>query len=104
FKDEQHGRDFTRYRMEGLRNDAETAVCLCNTPKLWPGVRFTLTGNPSGTLNREWQVISSILSGEQPQALHGSQGEGTTLSNRCEVVPADRTWRVPPLPKPRVDG
>ncbi|HCM2001483.1 TPA: type VI secretion system tip protein VgrG, partial [Salmonella enterica subsp. salamae serovar [1],40:z35:e,n,x,z15] len=104
FKDEQHGRDFTRYRMEGLRNDAETAVCLCNTPKLWPGVRFRLTGNPSETLNREWQVISSILSGEQPQALHGSQGEGTTLSNRCEVVPADRTWRVPPLPKPRVDG
>ncbi|HCM1918672.1 TPA: type VI secretion system tip protein VgrG [Salmonella enterica subsp. salamae serovar 28:r:e,n,z15] len=104
FRDEQHGRDFTRYRMEGLRNDAETAVCLCNTPKLWPGVRFTLIKHPSGTLNREWQVISSILSGEQPQALHGSQGEGTTLSNRCEVVPADRTWRVPPQPKPRVDG
>ncbi|EAW2505814.1 type VI secretion system tip protein VgrG, partial [Salmonella enterica subsp. enterica] len=39
-----------------------------------------------------------------PQALHGSQGEGTTLGNRCEVVPADRTWRVAPLPKPRVDG
>ncbi|EDX9487214.1 type VI secretion system tip protein VgrG, partial [Salmonella enterica] len=37
-------------------------------------------------------------------ALHGSQGEGTTLSNGCEVVPADRTWRVPPLPKPSVDG
>ncbi|ECI4078899.1 type VI secretion system tip protein VgrG, partial [Salmonella enterica subsp. salamae] len=104
FRDEQHGRDFTRYRMEGLRNDAETAVCLCNTPKLWPGARFRLTGNPSETLNREWQVISSILSGEQPQALHGSQGEGTTLSNRCEVVPADRTWRIPPLTKPRVDG
>ncbi|EHC7059346.1 type VI secretion system tip protein VgrG, partial [Salmonella enterica] len=39
-----------------------------------------------------------------PQALHGSQGEGTTLSNGCEVVPADRTWRVPPLRKPSVDG
>lgn len=42
--------------------------------------------------------------GEQPQALHGSQGEGTTLSNRFEVIPADRTWRVPPQPKPSVDG
>ncbi|EIP3951767.1 type VI secretion system tip protein VgrG [Salmonella enterica] len=104
FKDEQHGRDFTRYRLEGLRNDAETGVCFCNTPKLWPGVRFQLTDHPSGTLNREWQVVGSVLSGEQPQALHGSQGEGTTLVNRCEVVPADRTWRVPPLPKPRVDG
>ncbi|HAU3146405.1 TPA: type VI secretion system tip protein VgrG [Salmonella enterica subsp. salamae] len=104
FKDEQHGRDFTRYRLEGLRNDAETGVCFCNTPKLWPGVRFQLTDHPSGTLNREWQVVGSVLSGEQPQALHGSQGEGTTLGNRCEVVPADRTWRVPPLSKPRVDG
>ncbi|ECF5902147.1 type VI secretion system tip protein VgrG, partial [Salmonella enterica subsp. salamae] len=104
FKDEQHGRDFTRYRLEGLRNDAETGVCFCNTPKLWPGVRFQLTDHPSGTLNREWQVVGSVLSGEQPQALHGSQGEGTTLGNRCEVVPADRTWRVAPLPKPRVDG
>ncbi|EHI7817671.1 type VI secretion system tip protein VgrG, partial [Salmonella enterica] len=91
-------------RLEGLRNDAETGVCFCNTPKLWPGVRFQLTDHPSGTLNREWQVVGSVLSGEQPQALHGSQGEGTTLGNRCEVVPADRTWRVPPQPKPRVDG
>ncbi|EAO2688011.1 type VI secretion system tip protein VgrG [Salmonella enterica] len=104
FKDEQHGRDFARYQMEGLRNDAEMAVCFCNTPKLWPGTRFRLTGNPSETLNREWQVVGSVLTGDQPQALHGSQGEGTTLSNQCEVIPADRTWRVPPLPKPRVDG
>ncbi|EBS6855352.1 type VI secretion system tip protein VgrG [Salmonella enterica] len=44
------------------------------------------------------------MSGEQPQALHGSQGEGTTLSNQFEVIPADRTWRVPPLAKPSVDG
>ncbi|EAO2688016.1 type VI secretion system tip protein VgrG [Salmonella enterica] len=104
FKDEQHGRDFARYQMEGLRSDAEMAVCFCNTPKLWPGTRFRLTGNPSETLNREWQVVGSVLTGDQPQALHGSQGEGTTLSNQCEVIPADRTWRVPPLPKPRVDG
>ncbi|EOF6573924.1 type VI secretion system tip protein TssI/VgrG, partial [Salmonella enterica] len=104
FKDEQHGRDFARYRMEGWRNRAEMAYCVSNTAKLWPGTRFMLTGHPSETVNREWQVISSTLLGEQPQALHGSEGEGTTLSNQCEVVPADRTWRVPPLSKPSVDG
>ncbi|MFA9597496.1 type VI secretion system tip protein TssI/VgrG, partial [Citrobacter telavivensis] len=64
----------------------------------------TLTGHPSDTLNREWQVVSSVLTGDQPQALHGSQGKGTTLSNHFSVIPADRTWRVPPLPKPCVDG
>ncbi|EAX8555938.1 type VI secretion system tip protein VgrG, partial [Salmonella enterica] len=104
FRDEQHGRDFARYRTEGWRNSAERAYCVSNSARLWPGVRFTLADHPSGMLNREWQVVKSVLSGQQPQALHGSQGEGTTLSNGCEVVPADRTWRVPPLRKPSVDG
>ncbi|ECJ2427893.1 type VI secretion system tip protein VgrG [Salmonella enterica subsp. enterica serovar Victoria] len=104
FKDEQHGRDFARYRVEGWRNSAEQAFCVSNSPRLWPGVRFQLAGHPSVTLNREWQVVMSTLTGEQPQALHGSEGEGTTLGNQFEVVPADRTWRVPPQPKPSVDG
>lgn len=104
FKDEPHGQAFARYQIEGWRHDAEMAAGYSNSPKLWPGKSFTLTGHPSGTLNREWQIVSSVLSGDQPQALHGSQGAGTTLSNRFEVIPADRTWRVPPLPKPSVDG
>ncbi|MBA8501316.1 type VI secretion system tip protein VgrG [Escherichia fergusonii] len=104
FKDESHGQAFARYQIEGWRHDTETATCVSNSPKLWPGKCFTLTGHPSGTLNREWQVVSGVLTGDQPQALHGSQGEGTTLNNHFEAVPADRTWRVPPLPKPSVDG
>ncbi|EGD8018609.1 type VI secretion system tip protein VgrG, partial [Escherichia coli] len=74
YKDEQHGKDFTLYRIESLRSDAEKATGQSNSPKLWPGTRFTLTGHPQKMLNREWQVIQSILSGDQPQALHGSQG------------------------------
>ncbi|UYW73771.1 type VI secretion system tip protein VgrG [Pseudocitrobacter faecalis] len=104
FKDESHGQAFARYQIEGWRHDTETAACISNSPKLWPGKRFTLTGHPSQTLNREWQVVSCVLTGDQPQALHGSQGEGTTLNNHFEAVPADRTWRMPPLPKPLVDG
>ncbi|EGE4656930.1 type VI secretion system tip protein VgrG [Salmonella bongori serovar 40:z35:- str. 95-0123] len=63
-----------------------------------------MTGHPSLTLNREWQVVSGVLTGSQPQALHGSPDEGTTLENHFDVIPADRTWRAPPLPKPAVDG
>ena len=104
FKDEQHGQAFARYRAEGYRQDAETAACVSNSPKLWPGKRFTLTGHPSSSLNREWQVTGSVLKGEQPQAQHGSQGEGTTLRNQLNVIPADRTWRALPQAKPAVDG
>ena len=92
YKDEQHGKDFTLYQMDSLRSDAEKATGQSNSPRLWPGTRFTLTGHPQKMLNREWQVIQSILSGDQPQALHGSRGgRGTTLGNQLEVIPADRT-------------
>nr|VUD24969.1 vgrS protein [Salmonella sp. NCTC 7297] len=39
-----------------------------------PGVIFTLTGHPVRELNRQWQVVSSVLTGKQPQALKGSRG------------------------------
>ncbi|HCN0273904.1 TPA: type VI secretion system tip protein VgrG, partial [Escherichia coli] len=104
YKDEQHGKDFTLYQMESLRSDAEKATGQSNSPKLWPGTWFTLTGHPQKMLNREWQVVQSILSGDQPQALHGSQGRGTTLGNQLEVIPADRTWRPRLQSKPKVDG
>ncbi|KUW78660.1 type VI secretion system tip protein TssI/VgrG, partial [Escherichia coli] len=99
-----HGKDFTLYQMESLRSDAEKATGQSNSPKLWPGTRFMLTGHPQKMLNREWQVVQSILSGNQPQALHGSQGRGTTLGNQLEVIPADRTWRPRLQNKPKVDG
>ncbi|EFU2868043.1 type VI secretion system tip protein VgrG [Salmonella enterica] len=104
FKDEQHGQDFARYLAQGFRHDAETAAGVSNSAKLYPGKRFTLTGHPSLTLNREWQVTGCFLKGEQPQAQHGNQGQGTTLSNNFDVIPTDRTWRSSPLPKPSVDG
>lgn len=104
YKDESHGRSFTRYKLEGLRNSAETATCASNSPKLWPGTRFVLSGHPTPALNREWQVVSSTLTGIQPQAQHGSRGQGTTLSNDFTVIPADRSWRPDLREKPKVDG
>ncbi|EMX0143087.1 type VI secretion system tip protein VgrG, partial [Salmonella enterica] len=104
FKDGTHGEAFARYQIEGWRHDTETATCISNSPELCPGKRFMLTGHPSEALNREWQVVSCVLAGDQPQALHGSGGQGTTLDNHFEAIPADRTWRTPPLPKPSVDG
>ncbi|ECJ5919899.1 type VI secretion system tip protein VgrG [Salmonella enterica subsp. salamae] len=104
FKDEQHGQDFARYQVEGWRSNAETVTCISNSPMLWPGATFNLTVHPVKSLNRKWQVMSSILTGKQPQAMKGGRGLGTTLDNQFKVIPADRTWRSQPLMKPRVDG
>ncbi|MFJ2974299.1 type VI secretion system tip protein VgrG [Kluyvera sp. NPDC087067] len=103
FKD-AHGQNFTRWQMEGWRNNAEEAQGKSRSPAIWPGRRITLTEHPQASLNREWQVVSSDLQGSQPQAVAGRSGAGTTLENDFTVIPADRTWRPVPQPKPSVDG
>ena len=99
-----HGQNFARWQMDGWRNNAETARGMSRSPEIWPGRRIVLTGHPQANLNREWQVVASELHGEQPQAVPGRRGSGTTLNNHFAVIPADRTWRPQPLLKPLVDG
>ncbi|HAE4697495.1 TPA: type VI secretion system tip protein VgrG [Salmonella enterica subsp. enterica serovar Enteritidis] len=100
----EHGKNFARWQTEGWRNNAEMAHGESRSPEIWPGRRITLTGHPQKSLNREWQVVESELSGSQPQAQPGRSGSGTTLDNHFMVIPADRTWRPRPMPKPSVDG
>ncbi|EKD5729959.1 type VI secretion system tip protein VgrG, partial [Escherichia coli] len=75
-----HGQNFARWQMDGWRNNAETARGLSRSPEIWPGRRIALTGHPQANLNREWQVVASELHGEQPQAVPGRRGSGTTLN------------------------
>ena len=103
FKD-GHGQNFARWQVEGWRNNAEEAQGKSRSPAIWPGRRIQLTEHPQAGLNREWQVVSSDLQGKQPQAVAGRSGSGTTLENDFTVIPADRTWRPGPQPKPSVDG
>ncbi|EHC2484324.1 type VI secretion system tip protein VgrG, partial [Escherichia coli] len=99
-----HGQNFARWQMDGWRNNAEVARGTSRSPEIWPGRRIVLTGHPQANLNREWQVVASELHGEQPQAVPGRSGSGTSLNNHFAVIPADRTWRPQPLLKPLVDG
>lgn len=105
FKDEKHGKDFTRYRLEALRNDANLGQGQSNDFALHPGKLFTLTSHPRGDLNHQWQVLSIAHSGSQPQALEQeSGGQGTTLSNQFTFIPHTQTWRPSPMGKPAMDG
>ncbi|WP_081758423.1 type VI secretion system tip protein VgrG [Chania multitudinisentens] len=105
FKDEQHGQDFTRYRLEGLRNDANLGQGQSNDFTLQPGQLFSLYNHPRGDLNHPWQLLAIQHSGSQPQALEQESGEqGTYLSNQFSFIPHTQTWRPTPLPKPAMDG
>ncbi|HAV2414667.1 TPA: type VI secretion system tip protein VgrG [Escherichia coli] len=81
-----HGQNFARWQMDGWRNNAEVARGTSRSPEIWPGRRIVLTGHPQANLNREWQVVASELHGEQPQAVPGRSGSGTTLNNHFAVI------------------
>lgn len=105
FKDDQRGRDFTRWHLDGLRNDADTGSAASNAASLSPGLVFTLSAHPRPDLNTRWQVVSITHTGRQPQAMEHEAGEqGTTFNNTFTFIPARQTWRPAPLPKPKVDG
>ena len=119
FKADASGQAFTRIRLENLRHDAVSAEGESDLPELRPGTALTLTGHDNAALNRDWQVVSVVHEGHQPQALEedgfnqngqpGLQGRTdpeamTRYANTLALTPGDRTWRPVPNPRPRVDG
>ncbi|MBR2514936.1 MAG: type VI secretion system tip protein VgrG [Halomonas sp.] len=110
YKQDVSGEPFTRIRLEQLRRETLTAQAESDLPELAPGLRFTLTDHDTDSLNRDWQAISVIHHGEQPQALEEdgmTQGDAngmTRYHNQVTLIPGDTPWRATPNPKPRVDG
>ncbi|WP_244922803.1 type VI secretion system tip protein VgrG [Xenorhabdus cabanillasii] len=105
FKDEAHGKDFTRYRLEALRSDAVMGQGSGNAIALQPGKLFILGNHPRIDLNQSWQTVSTSHSGSQPGALEtATGGAGTTLHSHFYFIRQNQNWRPAPLPKPVMDG
>ncbi|AOM42880.1 type VI secretion system tip protein TssI/VgrG [Xenorhabdus hominickii] len=105
FKDEAHGKDFTRYRLEALRNNAVTGQGRGHAIAIQPGRLFTLYNHPREDLNQSWQVVGASHAGSQPQALETAHsGTGTTLNSQFHFIRHNQHWRPAPLPKPVIDG
>ncbi|CDG19895.1 VgrG [Xenorhabdus poinarii G6] len=105
FKDEAHGKDFTRYRLEALRSDAVTGQGSGHAIALQPGKLFILDNHPREDLNQSWQTVSASHSGRQPGALETATGDsGTTLHSQFSFIRQNQHWRPTPLPKPVIDG
>ncbi|WP_194439834.1 type VI secretion system tip protein VgrG, partial [Vibrio fluminensis] len=105
YKDDESGKAFSQYRLEYLRRESHTALGKSNHPALHAGVKFDLIENLELAANRDWLVVEVSHQGTQPQALEEEGGSGaTTYNNQFKVIPADKTWRAEPQPKPQVDG
>ncbi len=104
FKDGR-GQQYTRYRLDGLRQDAHLGWGESNSPNLQVGKLFSLQRHSNESLNTLWQPVSIIYQGKQPQAAEVEAGEkGTTLTARFEFIPSGQTWRPMQRTKPRVEG
>ncbi|WP_447528674.1 type VI secretion system tip protein TssI/VgrG [Vreelandella sp. TE19] len=116
YKQDASGKPFSRHRLDALRADATTAEAESDLPELAPGVCFTLTDHDVASFNDDWQVVSVVHHGEQPQALEEdgmARGSATAeqtseqmtrYHNNVVIMPRTQTWRPTPNPKPRVDG
>ncbi|HHY0363255.1 TPA: type VI secretion system Vgr family protein [Vibrio cholerae] len=105
YKDDGAGSAFSQLRLEYLRRESSLGSGKSNHPALRAGVKFDLSDNLEASANRDWVVVEVTHQGTQPQALEEDGGHGaTTYSNQFTVIPANKTWRAKPQPKPQVDG
>ncbi|MBY8289724.1 type VI secretion system tip protein VgrG [Vibrio fluvialis] len=105
YKDDGAGSAFSQLRLEYLRRESSLGSGKSNHPALRAGVKFDLSDNLEASANRDWVVVEITHQGTQPQALEEDGGHGaTTYSNLFTVIPANKTWRAKPQPKPQVDG
>ncbi|ENM5758780.1 type VI secretion system Vgr family protein [Vibrio mimicus] len=105
YKDDGAGSAFSQLRLEYLRRESSLGSGKSNHPALRAGTKFDLSDNLEASANRDWVVVEITHQGTQPQALEEDGGHGaTTYSNQFTVIPANKTWRAKPQPKPQVDG
>lgn len=104
YKQSESGKAFSAYRLDALRADAMTGNGLSNCAELRPGLRFTLEEHQNKAFNTQWQVVSVVHEGKQPQALEEEGGDKpTTYTNTFGVIKSGIAWRAR-TERPVVDG
>ncbi|MBN6065491.1 type VI secretion system tip protein VgrG [Aggregatibacter actinomycetemcomitans] len=104
FKDGR-GKQYTQYRLDGLRQDAHLGEGVSNSPNLQVGKLFSLMGHPKAALNTLWQPVGVRYEGQQPQSSElEAGGNATTLMVNFEFIPSHQTWRPAQRTKPRIEG
>lgn len=105
YKADAVGRAFTRYRLEGYRDEASHGEGAGRCARLLPGHRFALTGHPDPALNRRFLVVAASHAGSQPGAVEGDAGDGGAyLTTSFRVIRHDTPYRPDAPGKPRVEG
>ena len=99
------GQKWSNYRLDSLRRNSLTGVCVGNVCEMRCGYKFEMVEHSNESFNNNWLLVSVHHKGEQGHAKAGeSAGAITSYNNECHVIPGKRQWRPEPNPKPRVDG
>ncbi|MHB2206418.1 type VI secretion system Vgr family protein [Methylobacterium sp. CM6257] len=105
YKADAVGKAFTRYRLEGLRDEASHGEGAGRCARLVPGHRFALSAHPDPALNRRFLVVAASHAGSQPGAVAGDAGDGGAyLTTSFRVIRHDTPYRPDAPTKPRVEG
>jgi type VI secretion system secreted protein VgrG len=105
FKADASGKQFTRARLDALRNDAGIASGDSNRADFTCGAKVQLTRHTNEKLNQDWLITHVAHSGSQPQALEEEAGtKPTTYHNRFSAVPGNINWRPRCTHRPLMDG
>ncbi|WP_083743738.1 type VI secretion system Vgr family protein [Methylobacterium radiotolerans] len=105
YKADAVGRAFTRYRLEGYRDEASHGEGAGRCARLLPGHRFALSEHPDPALSRRFLVVAASHAGSQPGAVEGDAGDGGAyLTTSFRVIRHDTPYRPDAPAKPRVEG
>lgn len=101
----EEGDQLARIRQQALDWQRETFVAETDCRGLVPGVTFTLSGYPDGSLDGDYLVIEVEHQGNQRSGIaHGDDPGKYTYRNRALLIRAGIPYRTPVLAGPLVHG
>ncbi|WP_224240874.1 type VI secretion system Vgr family protein [Hyalangium gracile] len=110
YEDPSPGRDVAKVRLEELRAPEQVAWGQCQSRRMSPGSRFSLSGHAEPELNQEYLLLSVSHEGHQPEGLLFEQqnaGHAGRKPYQCtfHCMPAAVPYRPPRrTPRPVIPG
>jgi type VI secretion system secreted protein VgrG len=106
FEDPEHGKHLAKVRLEEYQTVKKVANGATTCTQFATGFFFSMEKYPRDSFNKKYLITQHQVSGNQPQVLEQTAGEGgTTFSSSFECIPFEVPYRPDIVtPKPVVEG